>query len=96
MGVVEGLSRGGALMAATTYLELGDTVAAWEMLEVVVDVEMGAGITSLVAWPFFDPLREDPRFGDLLARIGNPNQVGAGNAPGRKAKGTEGPENHRL
>ncbi len=72
LGVAEGRSRGGALMAATTYLELGDTVAAWEMLEVVVDVELGAGITSLVAWPFFDPLREDPRFGDLLARIGYP------------------------
>ena len=73
LGVVEGLSRGGALMAATTYLELGDTLATWEMLEVVVDVEMGAGITSLVAWPFFDPLRQDPRFRDLLTRIGNPS-----------------------
>ena len=51
---------------------IGDTAAAWTMLERVRDVKLGAGITSLVVWPFFDPLRDDPRFEDLLARIGYP------------------------
>ena len=31
-----------------------------------------AGLTSLVVWPLFDPLREDPRFADLVARMGYP------------------------
>jgi len=69
-GGAERLSRGGALMAATVYLELGDTVAAWDMLERMVEVGIGAGISSLVVWPFFDPLREDPRFVDLVERMG--------------------------
>jgi TolB-like protein/Tfp pilus assembly protein PilF len=71
-GGAERLSRSGALIAATVYLELGDTVATWEMLERMADVGIGAGITSLAVWPFFDPLREDPRFADLLARTGYP------------------------
>jgi len=71
-GGAERPSRGAAFMAATVYLELGDTVAAWEMLEQMVEVGIGAGLGSLVVWPFFDPLREDPRFVDLVARMGYP------------------------
>jgi tetratricopeptide (TPR) repeat protein len=71
-GGAERPSRTAALMAATIYLELGDTVATWEMLERMVDTGTGAGLSSLVVWPFFDPLRDDPRFVDLVARMGYP------------------------
>jgi len=72
MGGPERLPRTGTLLAATVYLELGDTVAAWDMLERTVAQGVGSGITNLVVWPFFDPLREDPRFVDLVARMGYP------------------------
>jgi len=29
-------------------------------------------LSSLVVWPFFDPLREDLRFVDLVTRMGYP------------------------
>jgi serine/threonine-protein kinase len=71
-GGAERLSRSGATIAATCYLELGDSVAAWSMLERIVDVGIAAGLTNLVVWPFFDPLREDPHFADLVTRMGYP------------------------
>lgn len=71
-GGIERLSRSGATIAATAYLELGDTVAAWSSLERLVEVGTAAGLTSLVVWPLFDPLREDPRFTDLVAKMGYP------------------------
>jgi TolB-like protein/Tfp pilus assembly protein PilF len=71
-GGAERPTRTGALMAATVYLELGDTVATWAKLERMVDAGVGAGLSSLVVWPFFDPLREDPRFVDLVTRMGYP------------------------
>ncbi len=71
-GGPERLSRTGTLLSATVYLELGDTVATWDMLERTVAWGIASGITNLVVWPFFDPLREDPRFEDLVARMGYP------------------------
>jgi len=71
-GGIERLNRGGAIIAATCYLELGDTVAAWRSLERLVDVGIAAGLTNLVVWPFFDSVRDDPRFAELVARMGYP------------------------
>jgi hypothetical protein len=42
------------------------------MLERTVARGIGSGITNMVVWPFFDPVREDPRFEDLVARMGYP------------------------
>jgi serine/threonine protein kinase/tetratricopeptide (TPR) repeat protein len=71
-GGAERLYRSEAIRAATCYFELGDSVAAWSILERMVDEGIAAGITNLVVWPFFDPLRDDPRFADLVARMGYP------------------------
>ena len=35
-----------------------------------IEREIAAGLTSLVVWPFFDPIREDPRFADWTLDVG--------------------------
>ena len=54
---------------AVVYALLGETDAAFPILETLVD-EHSALILTTVARPSFDTLREDPRFGDILRRMG--------------------------
>ena len=60
------------LQLATVYVALGDYDAAIEWVERHVDSGVGAGPISLLVWPFFDPLRDDPRFIALVDRMGYP------------------------
>ena len=75
-----------AEMAATSYVspfsfacvhaELGNTDAALEALDSVVE-ERGGQAVFLGIEPALDPLRDDPRFDALLRRVGLPAVVGA-------------------
>ena len=60
----------GDAAATKRRLALGDTVAMWMALDRMTDAGIAAGLTSLVAWPFFDPIREDARFVDLVDKMG--------------------------
>ena len=53
---------------ASTYLGLGDKDEAFLWLE--KDLQQGAYMIK--AWPYWDPLRSDPRYQDLLRRMGLP------------------------
>jgi len=53
---------------ATIYTYLGDKDQAFEQLEREFE-ERGGGMIWLNAYPWFDPLRDDPRFHDLLRRM---------------------------
>lgn len=71
------LSRGqpvhsGAL--ALTYAALGDKEQAFSWLEKAY-AEKSAFLTSVKYWTVFDPLRADPRYADLLRRIGLPQET---------------------
>ncbi len=72
-GGPDGVSAYFALHVATVFVALGDHDAAIEWVERHVDSGMGAGPISLLVWPFFDPLRDDPRFVALVGRMGYPN-----------------------
>ena len=48
---------------------VGDTEIAFEWLEKAF-AERSPDLIELNADPVFDPLRPDPRFGDLLRRVG--------------------------
>jgi TolB-like protein/DNA-binding winged helix-turn-helix (wHTH) protein/Flp pilus assembly protein TadD len=54
---------------ATIYASLGDTDQAMNWLEKAYDERFNPGV---LIRPGFDPLRSDPRFKDLLRRIGLP------------------------
>jgi Flp pilus assembly protein TadD len=54
---------------ALIYVGLGDKNKAFELLEKVF-AERSANLTVLQAEPMFDPVRSDPRFQDLLRRVG--------------------------
>jgi hypothetical protein len=56
---------------AGMYTALGDKEEAFRILEKNYS-EHTVGITFLKVAPEFDPLRSDPRFQDLLRRIGLP------------------------
>ena len=56
---------------AAIYTALGDKEEAFRILEKNYS-EHNVGITFLKVAPEFDPLRSDPRFQDLLRRIGLP------------------------
>ncbi len=53
---------------AAVYAELGDHDTAFDYLERAHDVR-SPGLLELKIEPWFDPLREDPRFDDLLRRL---------------------------
>jgi eukaryotic-like serine/threonine-protein kinase len=63
-----------ALDIATVHLGLGDTEATWKSLERAFQTRASA-LVYLAVDPRYDPLRSDPRFGDLLRRIGFPATV---------------------
>jgi TolB-like protein/DNA-binding winged helix-turn-helix (wHTH) protein/Tfp pilus assembly protein PilF len=56
-------------MAATAYLGLGDKEKALEWLGKAYQ-QRSNELTKLKVDPIFDPLRNDPRFQDLLRRVG--------------------------
>ena len=56
---------------AIVYVGLGDNEGAFAWLEKAYE-ERCSRLIWLKAEPLFEPLRSDPRFGDLLRRIGLP------------------------
>jgi eukaryotic-like serine/threonine-protein kinase len=56
---------------AIAYTALGDKDRAFERLEKMYELH-GYSILQLKVDPYFDPLRSDPRFADLLRRMGLP------------------------
>ncbi len=64
----EGVSPG---WVAINYMNIGETDAAFAWLERAYS-ERDTVMVHLQANPLFDPLRSDPRFDDLLRRIGFP------------------------
>jgi len=56
---------------ALTYAALGDKDESFLWLEKAC-TERSSFMTSLKYWSVFDPLRSDPRFADLLRRVGLP------------------------
>ncbi len=53
---------------ARWYTELGETDRAIEVVKSAID-ERDPGITAVNYWPEFEPLRDDPRFQDLMRRM---------------------------
>jgi hypothetical protein len=56
---------------AVLYGQLGENDKAFEWLERAY-VERSDGLSLLKVDPWFDPLRSDPRFADLMRRVGFP------------------------
>jgi serine/threonine protein kinase/Flp pilus assembly protein TadD len=65
----DGLGSKANLDVATVYAELGDIDQAFESLDRAVEGH-DAGLFALTVDPRFDILREDPRFLEVLKRIG--------------------------
>lgn len=61
-----------AFSIALIYVGLGQTDPAFEWLEKALD-ERSSWLGSLKIEPMLDVLRADPRFDELLKRIGLPN-----------------------
>jgi TolB-like protein len=57
-----------ALVMAAGYMDLGDRDKTFEWLNKAYQ-ERSAGIYSIGLQPYFDPLRADPRFNELLRRM---------------------------
>ena len=64
---ISGYSNGSEI--ATIYASLGDTDQAMNWLEKAYEERFNPGV---LLRPGFDPLRSDPRFQDLLRRVGLP------------------------
>ena len=62
---------GGATRLAQAYGRLGDKDQAFTWLKVAIDLNEDAAI-QLRSQPSFSSLRGDPRFADLLTRVGLP------------------------
>jgi TolB-like protein/Tfp pilus assembly protein PilF len=56
---------------ALIYVGLGDNDQAFAWFDRAVE-EGSARLVELKVWPSYDPLRSDPRFADLLRRVGIP------------------------
>ena len=59
-------SNSGAIGIASTYLGLGNKDEAFAWLE----KDLHDGAYMIKAWPYWDPLRSDPRYRELLLRLG--------------------------
>ncbi|MGD2071789.1 MAG: hypothetical protein PVI57_24195, partial [Gemmatimonadota bacterium] len=72
---LEGLSREGEegelqpIFVAMVFAGLGEADEAFQHLQVAFDEDYPY-LEYLPSNPFFDPIRDDPRFGVLLRRIG--------------------------
>ena len=64
-------SHTGAFGIASTYVGLGDKDQAFAWLE--KELENRGAAYMIKAWPYWDPLRSDPRYQDLLRQIGLPS-----------------------
>jgi len=54
---------------AAVYIALGDNDRAFEWLE--KDFQVRSGLLSQIRWePYFNPIRGDARYADLLRRMG--------------------------
>lgn len=53
------------------YIDIGDKNKAFEWLEKAFE-ERSTYVAYLKVFPIVDPLRSDPRFADLLRRVGLP------------------------
>jgi len=62
---------GHSFVRAAVYAELGDKDQAFAWLEKTYSVHSPA-MVDLRSAPVFDKIRRDPRFGDLLRRVGLP------------------------
>jgi hypothetical protein len=62
-----------AITVASAYARVGDKEQAFRWLEKSYQNREGERITLLRSLPAFKDLRGDPRFGDLLRRMGLPN-----------------------
>jgi len=60
------------MSVAAVYCALGDKDHAFQWLEKAID-QHDASVSDIPSMPFVDPLRGDPRFRDLLKRIGLPS-----------------------
>jgi eukaryotic-like serine/threonine-protein kinase len=67
---------------ATVHLALGDRDATFALLERAVQTHTG-GLVFLAVDPRYDPVRRDPRFQNLLRRIGFPDSLSAAPATDR-------------
>jgi TolB-like protein/class 3 adenylate cyclase len=56
---------------ASAYADLGEKDVAFDWLEQAMR-ERDYAMVGLLAWPKWDPLRDDPRYQDLLRRVGFP------------------------
>lgn len=56
---------------AQIYIALGETDLAFVWLEKAYN-ERSPNLLGLKSWSFYDPLRSDPRFADLIRRVGLP------------------------
>ncbi len=56
---------------AEAYAQLGEKDLAYRWLEKAYE-ERDDALSVLKTWPFWDPLRSDPRFQDLVRRVGLP------------------------
>ncbi len=63
----------GADVVALIYVGLGEKELAFEWLERAIQQDR-APLAMLKAFPYWDPLRGDPRFQDLLRRVGLPQE----------------------
>jgi tetratricopeptide (TPR) repeat protein len=74
LGQLETLSRAqyvNPLSIALIYANLGQSDEAFEWLDRAVE-DRTVFLFGLVTWADFDPLRTDPRLGQLIERIGVP------------------------
>ncbi len=58
-----------ACLGAYAYAQLGEREKAFELLDAAFR-SRSSGLVWLKVEPLFDPLRDDPRFSDLLRRVG--------------------------
>ena len=56
---------------AYLYANLGETDRAFDYLNTAFDQKLN-GTSFLAVWPVWDPLRDDPRFDELVARLNRP------------------------
>ena len=68
--------RGNPFGVASAYAEAGERDLAFQWLEKAF-AERTPQLLHMVAFPDFDDLREDPRYKDLIRRIGIPVAGGA-------------------